>query len=338
VSIWAHEKDPRAETQVLTGLLDRARAIPGVRNATLAWQVFGSAANCQTTDALGREHMVGRNVVEPNYFDVMRIPIVVGSGFAAKAALTDQPDAIVNQTLAHEWWPNENPLGKTLELPGCGGKLLKIGRVIGVARDAVYGWFGDGPQPHYYLSRLQDSGNGYFALVIRTAGRPYEWAKPLLDVARTGGPNFQVFEVKSVEDAVGEALWEAKWEASLLGAIGLLAIVLAAIGLYGVVAYAVSQRTREIGVRMALGAMSGDVQWLVLGHALRITAIGVACGLALSAATVRLLRGFLYGLSPFDPVAFTAASLAWIAIAMLASWLPARRATKVDPLTALKYE
>ena len=114
--------------------------------------------------------------------------------------------------------------------------------------------------------------------------------------------------------------------------------MLAAIGLYGVVAYAVSQRTREIGVRIALGAAPGDVQWMVLAHGLRITGIGILGGLLIGAATVRLLRRFLYGLSPFDPIAFAAASLAWIAIAMLASWYPARRATRVDPITALKYE
>jgi ABC-type antimicrobial peptide transport system permease subunit len=103
-------------------------------------------------------------------------------------------------------------------------------------------------------------------------------------------------------------------------------------------AYAVSQRTREIGIRMALGAEPGDVQWMVFAQGLRITGIGVACGLALSAGSVRLMRSYLYGLSPFDPVAFAAASLAWLAIAAIASWYPARRATRVDPMTALKYE
>ena len=114
--------------------------------------------------------------------------------------------------------------------------------------------------------------------------------------------------------------------------------MLAAIGLYGVVAYAVSQRTREIGVRVALGASAADVQWMVLGHGLRITAMGLVIGVGLSAVSVGLLRRYLYGLSPFDPVAFGGACLLWILIAMLASWVPARRAMRVDPLTALKWE
>src|ERR1017187_7583187 len=127
-------------------------------------------------------------------------------------------------------------------------------------------------------------------------------------------------------------------QAALLGSLGLLAIVLAAIGVAGVMAYAVSQRTREIGIRMALGAQPGDVQWMVLAQGLRITGIGIVAGLLVSAASVRLLRNYLYGLSPFDPTAFAAASLLWLAIAILASWYPARRASRVDPMTALNYE
>jgi ABC-type antimicrobial peptide transport system permease subunit len=174
--------------------------------------------------------------------------------------------------------------------------------------------------------------------MIRTEGDPYAWSKPLMSVALSGGPKLRIFETRSVEDGIDLSLRDVQWRAELVGSLGLLAAILAAIGLYGVVAYAVSQRTREIGMRMALGATSGDVQWMVLGRGLRITAAGIALGLLLSAVAVRWLRSYLYGLSPFDPIAFAAAGLAWIAIAMLASWYPARRATRVDPLTALKWE
>ncbi len=160
----------------------------------------------------------------------------------------------------------------------------------------------------------------------------------MLDFVQRRGGQLIIYDSRTLEDAVARSLWEMKWQASLLAAIGLLAIVLAAIGVYGVVACSVAQRTREIGVRMALGAVPSDVQWMVLAHGLRISAIGIAAGLLLSAATVRLLRGFLYGLSPFDPIAFAAAGMAWIVIAMLASWYPARRATHVDPMTALNFE
>lgn len=338
VSVWASkDASPEASQQVLTQLMERARAIPGVQGATLAWQVFGMGNMCAATSASAQPQPTGGNVVEPNYFDMMRIPILKGRTFAPKGSLHDQPEVIVNQTMSRKWWPDRDALGKTLWV-GCDRSQRRLGQVVGVARDVSAGAFGYAPEPYFYLSRLQDPGNGYFSLMIRTPGNPYLWSKPLLQVAQSGGPNLRVFEVQSLDDTVGKALWEAKWQASLLGALGLLAIVLAAIGIYGVVAHTVSQRTREIGVRMAVGATPGDVHWMFLGQGLRVTATGIACGLVLSAASVRLLRGFLYGLSPFDPVAFAGASLAWIAIAMMASWIPARRATRVDPMAALKYE
>jgi predicted permease len=338
VSVWASKDTPPEETQhTLTSLLERARAIPGVQDATLASEVFGSGNLCAAASALAKPDPIGGNVVEPNYFDMMRIPILQGRTFLSVGSLNDQPEVIVNETMARRWWPNSDALGKPL-WAGCRARDRRIGQVVGVARDVADGSFGDAPDPLFYLSRLQDPGNGHFGLVIRTAGNPYLWAKPLLEVAQSGGPRLRVFEVQSLDDTVGKSLWEVKWQAGVLGAIGLLAIVLAAIGVYGVVAHSVSQRTREIGVRMAVGAAPADVHWMVLAQGLRLTAMGIAAGLLLSAAAVRLLRGFLYGLSPFDPLAFATASLAWIAIAMLASWFPARRATRVDPLAALKYE
>ena len=194
------------------------------------------------------------------------------------------------------------------------------------------------PSPLYYASRLHESGDNSFALIIQTAGNPYQWVRPLMQVAQSAGPRLRIGEIQTLEDAVAVSLWEVKWQAALLGSLGLLAIVLAAIGVAGVMAYAVSQRTREIGIRMALGAQPGDVQWMVLAQGLRITGIGIVAGLLVSAASVRLLRNYLYGLSPFDPTAFAAASLLWLAIAILASWYPARRASRVDPMTALNYE
>jgi ABC-type antimicrobial peptide transport system permease subunit len=245
-------------------------------------------------------------------------------------------EVVVNETMARTWWPGEEAIGKRVWL-GCEGEHREMAQVAGIARDSKYESLSEDALPFYYLSRRQAMGNGYFNLIVRTAGDPYEWAKPLMSLVR-GSPDVTVYEVKSMEHAVASSLWDVKWRAGLLASLGLLAIALAGMGLYGVVAYAVSQRTREIGVRMALGAAPGDVQWMVLAHGLRITGLGILGGLLLSVAAVRLLHGFLYGLSPFDPVAFAAASLAWLIVAMLASWYPARRATRVDPLTALKYE
>jgi predicted lysophospholipase L1 biosynthesis ABC-type transport system permease subunit len=220
---------------------------------------------------------------------------------------------------------------------GCTRSEKKIAQVVGVARETKWA-LAEKPEAGYYVSSLQEPGEGAFALIVRTAGNPYQWAKPLLQLAQREGPNLRIYELTSLADALSITFWEVKWRAGLLASLGLLAIVLAAIGLYGVMAYAVSQRTREIGVRIALGAAPGDVQWMVLAQGLRIAGLGILGGLVVSAVTVRMLRSFLYGLSPYDPAAFLAASMAWLMVAMLASWYPARRATRVDPLTALKCD
>lgn len=334
-------RDESLNPALYSTLLDQARQLPGVESATAAWGVFpNTGGGCAAAARGEKARELTSNLVDPSYFDLMRIPIVKGSGFAPSGSFTDEPHVIVNEAMARAFWPGQNPLGKKLWFgPDCTSDDKEaVGTVIGVARDARLQSLGEQPEPLYYLSRFEDRGNGFYSLIARTASDPRQWIKPLvLLVERTGG-SVRIYKSGTLDAAVAESLWEVKWQASLLGAVGLLAIVLAAIGVYGVVACSVAQRTREIGVRIALGALPLDVQWMVLAHGLRITAIGIAGGLLDSAATVHLLRGFLYGLSPFDPVAFSIASLAWVAIAMIASWYPARRATRVDPMTALNYE
>ncbi len=325
-------------TPLFSSLVQQARELPGVEDATLAWGVFpGVGVDCASPSREGARE-AWSNAVDPNYFDLMGIPIVRGRGFAPAESSAGIPDVVVNQTMARTFWPGGDALGKTVWMGGCEGDLPKPGTVIGVARDARYHTLNEARQALFYISRRQDPSHAFCSLIVRTAGDPRQWTKPLLDFVQRRGGDLLTYDSGTLDNAVARSLWEIKWQASLLAALGLLAIVLASIGVYGVVACSVAQRTREIGVRMALGAVSSDVQWMVLAHGLRITAIGIAAGLLLSAATVRLLRGFLYGLSPFDPIAFVTASLAWIAIAMLASWYPARRATRVDPMTALNFE
>jgi predicted permease len=319
--------DPHARW---TPLLERARTVPGIEEATLASvPLTSSPRGCANPAAQGSPHRVGYNIVEPNYFYLMRLPILRGAGF------TDAPGVLVNETMARAFWPGEDAIGKLLWI-GCDAAHPKLLPVAGVVRDVALP--GEDTRPVYYLSRRQDTETHGFALVARTAGDPYRWSKPLVDALLAEAPDAHLYEVTSIHDAISESLWQSRWQAALLGSVAALAILLAAIGLYGVVACSVAQRTREIGVRMAIGAQPGDVQWMFVAQGLRITVAGVALGLVLSAAVTRLLRAWLYGLNPLDPIAFAAASLAWIAVAMLASWWPARRATRVDPLTALKYE
>jgi ABC-type antimicrobial peptide transport system permease subunit len=209
--------------------------------------------------------------------------------------------------------------------------------VTGVAKDAKYGSLDEQTQPFVY-GPLAQNWVGFVALIVETSGDPGAFTAGLRAIMRGLDPNLRVYEVRTLEEYAADSLWKVRWQASLLGAFGLLALVLAAVGLYGVVAYTVAQRTREIGIRMAMVAQRADVMWMVLGRGLRLTALGIGIGLVLSVASTRMLRSLLYGLSPLDPVAFAAAALGWTAAAMLASYLPARRATRVDPVTALRWE
>jgi predicted permease len=341
---------PESGTQLFTRLLDEARALPGVSDATLSFDVLGfSDGQCVSTVRGPSEGRASINVVEPDYFRVMRIPLVQGRNFATyvqpildtpkRIAAGSPPLAIiVNETMARQQWPGQDPLGKVLWL-GCPDRDPQIpARVIGVVRDSKYSALDEDPRPFFYASRGQLWWNGFFALILQTAGDPRAMAQPLIRLARTGGPNLRIYELRTFDDLIELSLWRVRWEAGLLGAFALLAIALSVVGLYGVVAYTVAQRTREIGVRMALGAQRIDVQWMVLARGLRLTAAGIAAGLLLSAGATRFLRSFLYGVDPLDPAAFAAATLAWIFIAMLASYIPAQRAARVDPAISLRYE
>ena len=334
-----HDYTPEAATQLQTRILEQARALPGVRDATLAFGVLGNSDSVciQAGRAAEREH-VNINVVEPNYFGMMDVRLLRGRGFAT-ADLPHSPRAIVvNETMARRRWPGEDPIGKRLWM-NCGNHETPVeASVVGVVRDTKIQSLDEPPLPLLYVSRLQVWWNGYFALIVHTQGDSQTVAAPLLKLASGGGPNLRTYDLRTFDELVTLSLWRVRWQAGLLGTFGLLAILLSVTGLYGVVAYSVAQRTREIGLRMALGAQRMDVQWMVLARGLRLTAIGIAAGLVLSASVMRLLNGFLYGVSPFDPVAFCGAALTWILIAMLASYLPARRAARVDPAISLRYE
>jgi len=340
VRLFTPEPDftPESSTLLFSRLLEEVRALPGVRDATLSFALLGfGEGDCVSLDRITKPVDIAQNFVEPNYFRVMETPLLRGRTFSP----ADRPSAprviVVNETMARRWWPDQEAIGKLVWI-GCEGRPRVQASVIGIARDSKYRSLDEQPQPSFYVSRSQVWWNGYFALILHTSGNPYSLAQPLLKVARTGGDSLRIYEMQSLDDYVALSLWRLKWQAALLGIFGLLAIVLSAIGLYGLVAYTVAQRTHEIGVRMALGARANDVRWMVLSRGLRLAAAGVATGIALSAIATRFLRAFLYGVSPLDPTAFGAACLIWIVVAMLASYLPALRATRVDPVASLRYE
>jgi putative ABC transport system permease protein len=341
IRLFTPEPDftPETSTRLFTRLLDQARSLPSVREATLSFAVLGfTDGECVSADRSSPASHANLDVVEPNYFSMMDVPLVRGRRFASY----DQPHSprviIVNETMARQRWPGQEAVGKMVWL-GCGENTPRVpAQVVGVVSDIKYGALDEEPRPFFYVSRLQVWWNGFFALILETTGDPHTLTEPLIKLARTGGPDLRIYELRTFDELVALSLWRLRWQASLLGAFGLLAIVLSVIGLYGVVAYTVAQRTHEIGVRVALGAQKLDVQWMVLARGLRLTVTGITAGLILSAAATRFLRSFLYGVNPLDPVAFMAAALVWILIAMMASYIPAQRAARVDPAISLRYE
>jgi len=323
-------------------LLTRVQAQPGVERASLVrfqqlgfsfaqYQVMAEGNGAQRNDE-GVD--VGFNVVGPNYFKTMETPLLRGRDFAE----TDRKGApgvvVINETLAEILWPHEDALGKRLSVAGPEGPFFEV---VGVARDGKYRSLGEESHPYVYQPVLQ-SYDPKMILVVRTTGEPQALAPAVREHIRALDAKLPIADVKTLRDQVNLSLFPSRVAAWTLGGFGVLALLLAAIGIYGVVSYSVAQRTREIGVRMALGAGRKDVLRLVLGQGLFVIAFGLGVGLLLAFAVTRLIAGFLYGVGATDLLTFGGVPLLLGIVALGASYIPARRATRVDPLVALRYE
>lgn len=272
--------------------------------------------------------------VAPGYFSTMDIPLRRGREFTARDGTGAPPVVVINETLARLYWPGEDPLGKRLSMYGPGGPYAEI---IGVTRDGKYRTLGEDPRPFVYAALLQEPG-GAATLVARTAGNPAASLDPVRGLVRALDPGLPVFEARTMREYLGFALLPVRLAGTLLGVFGGIGLLLATVGIYGVTAYSVSRRTREVGVRMALGARPRDVLALVVRQGMTPALIGLAAGVLIALAVTRLLRSLLYGVSPTDALTFVATALLLTGAALAACYVPARRASHVDPMTALRYE
>jgi predicted permease len=272
----------------------------------------------------------------PGFFAAIGTPLLVGRDFTAGDSAGAPRVAVVNEAFGRRYWPGASAIGRQFGMDDAGGPLVTV---VGVARDAKYRDLAEPLQPFLYLPITQ-SYEGSATIVVRAdAGDPLALVPQVRRAVAALDPQLPVSDVRTMDALLkGRALLLPRFAATLAGAFGLLALALAIVGLAGVVAYTVGLRTREIGIRLALGATPGTVVGESLRDGASLAGIGIAAGLVLAVAFARLLRSLLYRVGPADPLTFGAIALALAVTAALASWLPARRAARVDPVEALRSE
>ncbi len=324
-------------------LIDRVRALPGVTDATLA-DNFPFSSDVFTRNAVvdGYQPRAGEeapyafaNIVDDHYFNTLGTRILRGRAFDTRDTATSPRVVILNEVAAKKFFPNRDALGAQMRLDSATGPVVQV---VGIAKTGTYLYWAEPPTPFLWMPFTQDYGP-HVTLQVHTEGDPAAMAATIRDAARAIDPDMPVFSVRSMEAFYDQrAMLGPRLTMQVVTAVGLMGLLLAVIGLYGVVAYAVSRRTREIGIRMAIGANPGDVLRMILGQGLVFTAIGVGVGLGISFFASRVLANFVVGVSPRDPSIFLSVPLILAAVMIAACWLPARRAARIDPTLALRQE
>jgi predicted permease len=325
-------------------LESRLRILPGVVSVAQAFTVpMGvMSASAQITveghplEAGQQPPIADNNTVSPGYFDTLRIPVHRGRTFTDADDENSPKVAIINQTMAKQFWPDQDPLGKRFSTKGPNGPFLEV---VGVVQDGKYKGVVETPAPFFY----QPLNQSYIPLRtfhLRTSVPPENLSMQLQSQIRDLAPNLSISQLQTMDQALqgvnGFLLY--RLGAQLTGTMGLLGLVLAVVGVYSVASYAAVQRTHEIGIRMAIGATPRDILKMVLRQGFGIVSLGVVVGLAAAFAGTRLLSDLFYGVTPNDPLTYTAVATLLLAVALLACWIPARRATRVSPLVALRFE
>ena len=336
-----YNTDPR-QAAFFEELLARIRRLPGVTSASaINWLPFGGGGSASSyfvegrpAPAPGQELGADIRAVDPEYFHTLGIPLRSGELFTGRDGPTVRKAVVINQALARQVFPNENPIGRHILMPW--GDTLN-GEIVAVVGDTRAAGLDSLPHPTLYWPMAQFPWS-FMSLVIRTPGEPEALTAPVAAEVRALDPDVPLGNPRPLDSFLSQSVASQRFTMLLLGAFAAVAVVLAAIGISAVVANAVVRRTREIGVRMALGAGRRDVLGMVLRQGMMLVVIGIAAGLAGAAALTRVLRSLLYGVSPTDVVTFAGVPLLLAGIALVAAYLPARRAAEVDPMVALRTE
>ena len=323
-------------------IVERVQALPGVKSAAITNSLPLSLSNsdryvfiegapptrgAQTPSALYSH-------VSPGYFQTMEIPLVEGRVFTERDREGAPNIVVINETFARRFWPGQSAVGKRFRYSRADGQLVEV---AGVVKDGKYFSLGEDPKPFFYLPLLQ-SYDDSTTLLVRTSNNPNAAIAMIRGEVLKLDPSMPFVEVKTLTEHMSLSLFPLRIGASVVGSFGLLALLLAAIGIYGVMAFAVSQRTHEIGIRMALGARAADVLRLIIRQGMMLLLIGVGLGLGGALLLTRLMSSVLYGVSATDAATFVGVTALLCIVVFLACWIPARRATKIDPMIALRRE
>jgi putative ABC transport system permease protein len=325
-------------------IIERITALPGVKAAgttsvlPLSDNFDGRGLAVEDhPKPRGEEITVDLYVTTPGYLKAMEIPLLSGRLITDQDTKDSPNVALINKTMAAQLWPNEDPLGKRIKFPGSDKNPQPWRTIVGTVSDVSQYALDKTPPMQIYLPHTQFP-TSFNSIVVRTQNEPTALIGAIRREIQAVDKDQAVFNVTTLEELIGDSILIRKFFMLLLLAFAALALTLAAVGIYGVMSYVASQRTHEIGIRMALGAQTRDVLKLIIGNGMALTFIGVAAGLAGAFALTRLMAGLLFGVSATDTITFLIVSVGLTLVALLACYIPARRATKVDPLVALRYE
>ncbi|MHB8485188.1 MAG: ADOP family duplicated permease [Candidatus Acidiferrales bacterium] len=326
-------------------VLRHLRALPGVQSAGLT-EIVPLGGATESTAIRFSDHpptsamdipMVNYTMVSPGYFSAVGTPILRGRAFLESDTANSMPVAIISAALAKKFWPGQDPLSKRIAPRGL---VFPEETIVGIAADVKRLSLREAPPPEMYVPYTQKVWPSLLTMdvVLRTTQDPASLAASAREAIHSVDPDLPIAGVKTLNDIVNGSVAQSRFAMLIFGAFGALALLLATIGMYGVISYNVVQRTQEIGIRIALGAQRRDVLQMMLGHGIRLAALGIGIGLAAAFGVTRLMNSFLYGIAATDPLTFVAVSLLLLAVALLACYIPARRAMRVDPMVALRYE
>jgi predicted permease len=336
-----YQRGARQIVDLYQRILERIKAIPGVRSVSFSAEGLLSGRGTTGGGMLHLRGQPSRNfsssmcAVGPEYFETMGMTILRGRGFTAREHENAPNVAVVNETFARQYFGGDNELAHRISL-GPGPSEIEI---VGVVKDAKYDNLREEATPIFYIPYLREP---LFwretTFQIRTAADPTQIIAAVRQAAREIDTNLPLFNIKTLATQIDETLVQERLIGTVSSFFGLLSLLLAAIGLYGILAYSVNQRSHEIGIRMALGAQRSAVLRMILKQGITMVLIGLVLGLVVSFAATRIVASYLFSITPIDPVTFISAPLLMLIVALLACFAPARRATKVDPLVALRYE